>query len=179
MSYYKTPYVYQHVQPSGTRDTYIDETYDRGYHVYSGDTTCTGWSTFSDSEYHKGETLPLRSVPTPGPAAPVDNRYRAMPPVRQQKPRIGNLELLNPMESEALLEQGPVKFGSSWESRNIPNDELNFKNVANTEEPAGEPPKDRVSVLNHGIDLQRGTFSMMSNFPITCSRFRSWRLTSI
>ncbi|XP_076345879.1 uncharacterized protein LOC143244666 isoform X3 [Tachypleus tridentatus] len=143
MSYYKTPYVYQHVQPSGTRDTYIDETYDRGYHVYSGDTTCTGWSTFSDSEYHKGETLPLRSVPTPGPAAPVDNRYRAMPPVRQQKPRIGNLELLNPMESEALLEQGPVKFGSSWESRNIPNDELNFKNVANTEEPAGEPPKDR------------------------------------
>ncbi|XP_022246473.1 equilibrative nucleoside transporter 3-like isoform X2 [Limulus polyphemus] len=171
MSYYKTPYVYQHVQPSSTRDTYVDETYDRGYHVYSGDTTRTGWSTFSDSEYHRGETLPLRSVPTPGPAAPVDSRYRAMPPVRQQKPRIGNLELLNPMESEALLEQGPVKFGSSWESRNIPNDELNFKNIANTEEPAGEPPKDRFNMV-YLILMLFGTGSLMPwNMHVTANAY--------
>ncbi|XP_013784945.1 equilibrative nucleoside transporter 1-like isoform X2 [Limulus polyphemus] len=48
------------------------------------------------------------------------------------------------MERETLLAPGPVKLTPSWESRNITNDELNFKNGLYREE---KEPRDRLNLV--------------------------------
>ncbi|XP_076371887.1 equilibrative nucleoside transporter 3-like isoform X2 [Tachypleus tridentatus] len=62
------------------------------------------------------------------------------------------------MEHETLLAPGPVKLTPSWESRNIPNDELNFRNGCYREGAPEKEPRDRLNLVYiilmlHGIGI--------------------------
>ena len=46
-------------------------------------------------------------------------------------------------ERQTLLGPGPVKLTPSWEEKNLPTDELNFKHLTLDEDYNGKPPVDR------------------------------------
>ncbi|XP_076371888.1 equilibrative nucleoside transporter 3-like isoform X3 [Tachypleus tridentatus] len=57
------------------------------------------------------------------------------------------------MEHETLLAPGPVKLTPSWESRNIPNDELNFRNGCYREGAPEKEPRDSGGNLTKRITI--------------------------
>lgn len=84
---------------------------------------------------------------------------------------MGSKEPVNVFEHHSLLGPGPVKLTPSWEEKNLPSDELNFKHMTLDEDYTGKPPADRWNLV-YLIFLLHGVGTLMPwNMFITAKHY--------